>query len=71
MYNMYLRFCICISAQQQYECARCQRTFCMSCDRPSERKETKTVVRYCPDWRCQREKQIEEGLLTVTPKKKS
>ena len=48
-----------------YSCARCQQTYCMTCDRPSDVEMIKTIVRYCADWRCQREKKIEEGDLDV------
>lgn len=48
-----------------YSCARCQRTYCMVCDHASDAERIKTIVRYCQDWRCQREKKIEEGDLDV------
>lgn len=48
-----------------YSCARCQRTYCMQCDLASDAEMIKTLVRYCPDWRCQRERKIEDGDLDV------
>jgi len=55
-----------------YACARCNRNHCSHDDLAllpeiAEQYGIKTMVRYCPDWRCQREKQIEEGALLVTP----
>jgi hypothetical protein len=37
----------------------------MQCDLASDVETLKTIVRYCADWRCQREKKIEEGDLDV------
>ncbi len=54
-----------------YQCARCRQAFCMACDRPKDAEEFKTIVRYCPDWRCQREKKIEDGDLSVVPRRVS
>lgn len=45
-----------------YSCARCNATHCWICDRSSTTTNIKTALRYCPDWRCQREKQIEHGV---------
>lgn len=58
-------------ARGAYSCARCNRTCCMACDRPVDAAEVKTVVRYCPDWRCRREKSIESGDLSVVPRRVS
>ena len=67
-----LKMCVCDSSMRGcYECARCRQTFCMECDRPraaSRPVEVKTVVRYCPDERCQREKKIEGGIFKVVPR---
>lgn len=61
-----------------YQCARCGRTFCFAelpdgkrCDKPSDVEMIKTAVRYCPDWRCQRERQIEEGQLLALERRQA
>lgn len=56
----YGKYCIDTSHRSAYECARCHDKHCMECDLPSLVEEVKTIVRYCQDWRCQREKRIEE-----------
>lgn len=63
------RMCVDEAHAIGYSCARCQQTHCMKCDLASDAASIKTIVRYCPDWRCQREKQIEEGQLLVTAAK--
>jgi hypothetical protein len=60
------KMCTCgETSRGAYLCARCNQEFCLSCDQPIDAEEYKTIVRYCPDWRCQREKDIENGLLKV------
>src|SRR5262245_41720164 len=61
----HLKMCTDRAHKFGYSCARCARTYCMTCDHASDHREVKTIVRYCPDWRCQRERQIEEGELVV------
>ncbi len=48
-----------------YSCARCNRVYCVDCDHASDVETIKTMVRYCPDWRCQREEKIEGSGLVV------
>ena len=52
-----------------YQCARCGKIHCLTCDQPSDVEQVKTIVRYCQDWRCQREEQIEAGQLDVIPRR--
>jgi len=52
-----------------YACARCNQTHCFHDDLAllpeiADECGITTMVRYCPHWRCQREKQIEEGAFT-------
>lgn len=54
------KYCLDATHRSAYHCARCHDTQCSTCDLPSLVEEVKTIVRYCPDWRCQREKKIEE-----------
>lgn len=61
-----IKMCMTSYHGTQYQCARCQGYFCLVCDRPAAPDIVKTVVRYCPDWRCQRERGIELGELSVT-----
>ena len=49
-----------------WQCARCNRTYCSSCDRMADKQFIKTLVRWCQDWRCQREEKIERGEDEVT-----
>lgn len=60
---------ICINSEHRliYSCARCNDKHCMTCDRPVDSyDEIKTIVRWCPDWRCQRERNLEQGsMITV------
>lgn len=64
-----LKMCVCDSSTRGcYECVRCRQTFCMECDRPRDASEVKTVVRYCPDELCQREKKIDGGIFKVVPR---
>lgn len=63
----HLKMCRCSPTPTAgYECARCDRIYCLTCDHASDVKTIKTIVRYCPDWRCQRERRIEEGELVVS-----
>ncbi len=66
----HLKFCTNRSHVNGYSCARCRQTYCMTCDHASSVEMIKTVVRYCPDWRCQREKLLEDGLAPADPKAK-
>lgn len=69
--NHNLKMCAC-GDSHQYGCARCNQTFCLLCDCPVDAKEVKTIVRYCPDWRCQRERKIDmSGELVVVPRSSS
>lgn len=65
----HLKLCTERAHKTAYHCARCNQVYCMICDHASDASMIKTIVRYCPDWRCQREKQIEEGQLLVTAAK--
>lgn len=66
--NDHLKMCTDMTHQYGYHCARCLRTYCLECGRSSDTDEVKTIVRYCPDWRCQRENKIEAGELDVVPR---
>lgn len=59
------KMCVDREHKTRYQCARCARTYCFACDRAADASEVITVVRFCPDWRCQREKNIEEGRLLI------
>lgn len=37
----------------------------MICNHSSDVEVIKTIVRYCPDWRCQREQEIEDGTFAA------
>lgn len=63
-----LKMCACAAPRGCYKCARCNQAHCVDCDRPRDAEEFKTVVRYCPDWRCQRERSIEFGLVETSVK---
>ncbi len=56
----YLKVCIDPTHVSAYECARCNHVYCLGCDRSSNIDEIKSIVRYCGNWRCQREKTLEE-----------
>jgi hypothetical protein len=58
-----LKMCGVSEHDSAYQCARCSKGFCLECDRPTYSDSFKSCVRYCPDYRCQREKQLEEGML--------
>lgn len=57
----HLKICRCGAPEGHYQCARCARTYCLACDHYAHAREIKTIVRYCQDWRCQRERRIEGG----------
>lgn len=59
----HLKFCTSYAHAYAYSCARCHKTYCMECDHVSDVEMIKTICRYCPDWRCQREKRLEDGTL--------
>ncbi len=63
----HLKYCTALAHHSAYSCARCARTCCMDCDHASDVEMIKTAVRYCPDWRCQRERKMEEGVLVDRP----
>ncbi len=65
MTSEHLKMCECNSPRGRYSCARCRQMYCVGCDRSRDGGEVKTVVRYCQDWRCQREKKIERGELVI------
>lgn len=63
---------LCVEHDTGYQCARCARGYCMSCDRAlgsDDERVIKTIVRYCPDWRCKREEKLEGSpvLLSYVP----
>ncbi len=57
----HLKMCSDTSHRSAYSCARCNRQYCMTCDHASDVLMVKTIVRYCQDWRCRREKELEDG----------
>ena len=54
------RMCTCAEPGHGYHCARCHEVYCLACDQASDATHIKTIVRYCRNWRCQRERKIEE-----------
>ena len=65
----HLKLCTERAHKTAYRCTRCNEAYCTICDHATNVEMIKTIVRYCPVWRCQREKQIEEGQLLVTSAK--
>ncbi len=61
----FLAFCKNPEHRTAYSCARCNHVYCCACDHASKRDEVKTMVRWCQDYRCQREEKIERGELDV------
>lgn len=64
----HLKLCIDRTHHAAYQCARCNGSFCLDCDHATDADYWKTIVRYCPDWRCQREMKLENGELVASPK---
>lgn len=62
----HLKYCTSPEHKAGYNCSRCRRTYCLTCDHASSVEMIKTIVRYCPDWRCQREHDIENGTAALS-----
>ena len=61
----YLKICVDNSHNRggYYECARCRRIHCMTCDRSTPTgRVVKSIMHYCPRFNCQREKELEGDL---------
>jgi hypothetical protein len=56
----HLKYCADPSHGDAYRCVRCNQPYCLFCDHATDKDSFKTVVRYCPDWRCKREQRLEE-----------
>ena len=66
------RLCVDVSHTCGWQCARCNRTYCWTCDRMGDDgRPLKTAVRWCQDWRCQREEKIERGEDEATKLKRA